>query len=120
MDDFKSALVNAGYRCSAFHKDPAAIKTDAPNHVKQEGERLVEDRPQSEGRDNAVISETERDREREEGMARMCAQLYYKRSRFSRIRHCIREKLNGFTRVRFWTIPRWCGTSCGAGCRNIR
>jgi hypothetical protein len=33
MDDIKSALVNAGYRCSAFHKEPSALKTDAPNHV---------------------------------------------------------------------------------------
>jgi tRNA (guanine26-N2/guanine27-N2)-dimethyltransferase len=30
---FKAALVNAGYRVSGYHKDPEAIKTDAPNHV---------------------------------------------------------------------------------------
>lgn len=30
---FKAALVNAGYRVSAYHKEPLAIKTDAPNHV---------------------------------------------------------------------------------------
>ena len=30
---FKAALVNAGYRVSSYHKDPSAIKTDAPNHV---------------------------------------------------------------------------------------
>jgi len=29
----KSALVNAGYRVSAFHKEPLAFKTDAPNRV---------------------------------------------------------------------------------------
>ena len=30
---FKAALVNAGYRVSAYHKEPHAIKTDAPNYV---------------------------------------------------------------------------------------
>ncbi len=30
---FKSALVNAGYRVSGYHKEPLAIKTDAPNSV---------------------------------------------------------------------------------------
>ena len=30
---FNAALVNAGYRVSAYHKDPGAVKTDAPNHV---------------------------------------------------------------------------------------
>jgi tRNA (guanine26-N2/guanine27-N2)-dimethyltransferase len=30
---FKAALVNAGYRVGGYHKDPEAIKTDAPNHV---------------------------------------------------------------------------------------
>ena len=29
----KAALVNAGYRLSAYHKEPLAIKTDAPNRV---------------------------------------------------------------------------------------
>ena len=33
MDDVRSALVNAGYRVSAFHKEADAIKTDAPNSV---------------------------------------------------------------------------------------
>ncbi|KAL7455636.1 hypothetical protein ACHAWC_007622 [Mediolabrus comicus] len=33
MKTFKAALVNAGYRVSAYHKDPNAVKTDAPNHV---------------------------------------------------------------------------------------
>jgi len=33
MTTFKAALVNAGYRVSAYHKDPSAIKTDAPNYV---------------------------------------------------------------------------------------
>lgn len=33
LTTFKAALVNAGYRVSAYHKDPHAIKTDAPNHV---------------------------------------------------------------------------------------
>jgi len=33
MKMFKAALVNAGYRVSAYHKEPQAIKTDAPNHV---------------------------------------------------------------------------------------
>ena len=33
MTDFKSAVINAGYRISNFHKDPLAIKTDAPNGV---------------------------------------------------------------------------------------
>ena len=33
LDDFRSALVNAGYRVSAFHKEADAIKTDAPNNV---------------------------------------------------------------------------------------
>eukprot|EP00428_Durinskia_dybowskii_P073042 CAMPEP_0170412942 /NCGR_PEP_ID=MMETSP0117_2-20130122/31250_1 /TAXON_ID=400756 /ORGANISM="Durinskia baltica, Strain CSIRO CS-38" /LENGTH=570 /DNA_ID=CAMNT_0010670691 /DNA_START=61 /DNA_END=1773 /DNA_ORIENTATION=- len=31
--DFKSALINAGYRVSHFHHDPSAFKTDAPNSV---------------------------------------------------------------------------------------
>lgn len=30
---FKAALVNAGYRVSAYHKEPQAIKTDAPNRI---------------------------------------------------------------------------------------
>ena len=29
----KAALVNAGYRVSGYHKEPQAIKTDAPNQV---------------------------------------------------------------------------------------
>lgn len=29
----KAALVNAGYRVSGYHKEPQAIKTDAPSHV---------------------------------------------------------------------------------------
>jgi tRNA (guanine26-N2/guanine27-N2)-dimethyltransferase len=33
LDDVRSALINAGYRVSAFHKEPSAIKTDAPNAV---------------------------------------------------------------------------------------
>ncbi|CAE7518577.1 Trmt1, partial [Symbiodinium microadriaticum] len=33
MNEFKAALINAGYRVSNFHKDPLAIKTDAPNSV---------------------------------------------------------------------------------------
>ena len=33
MQTFKAALVNAGYRVSAYHKEPHAVKTDAPNHV---------------------------------------------------------------------------------------
>jgi tRNA (guanine26-N2/guanine27-N2)-dimethyltransferase len=33
MTTFKAALVNAGYRVSAYHKEPSAIKTDAPNYV---------------------------------------------------------------------------------------
>ena len=33
MDLLKSALINAGYRVSAFHKEPSAIKTNAPNAV---------------------------------------------------------------------------------------
>ena len=32
-DAFWAALVNAGYRVSGYHKDPTAVKTDAPNHV---------------------------------------------------------------------------------------
>ena len=32
-DKFWAALVNAGYRVSGYHKDPTAVKTDAPNHV---------------------------------------------------------------------------------------
>lgn len=28
--DFRSALMNAGYRCSISHCNPKAIKTDAP------------------------------------------------------------------------------------------
>jgi tRNA (guanine26-N2/guanine27-N2)-dimethyltransferase len=31
--EFKSALINAGYRVSHFHHDPSAFKTDAPNSV---------------------------------------------------------------------------------------
>jgi len=33
MQSFRAALVNAGYRVSAYHKEPQAVKTDAPNHV---------------------------------------------------------------------------------------
>eukprot|EP00615_Pteridomonas_danica_P000021 CAMPEP_0114354728 /NCGR_PEP_ID=MMETSP0101-20121206/19699_1 /TAXON_ID=38822 ORGANISM="Pteridomonas danica, Strain PT" /NCGR_SAMPLE_ID=MMETSP0101 /ASSEMBLY_ACC=CAM_ASM_000211 /LENGTH=563 /DNA_ID=CAMNT_0001496345 /DNA_START=19 /DNA_END=1710 /DNA_ORIENTATION=- len=33
MNQIKSALINAGYRVSAFHKECNAIKTDAPNQV---------------------------------------------------------------------------------------
>lgn len=33
MVTFRAALANAGYRCSAYHKEPTAVKTDAPNHV---------------------------------------------------------------------------------------
>lgn len=33
MIEMKAALINAGYRVSNFHKDPIAIKTDAPNGV---------------------------------------------------------------------------------------
>lgn len=31
INDVKAALLNAGYRVSGYHKDPQAIKTDAPN-----------------------------------------------------------------------------------------
>ena len=30
---FKGALVNAGYKVSGYHKDPSAIKTDAPGNI---------------------------------------------------------------------------------------
>lgn len=30
---FKGALVNAGYKVSGYHKEPSAVKTDAPDHV---------------------------------------------------------------------------------------
>eukprot|EP00579_Thalassiosira_antarctica_P020898 CAMPEP_0201971314 /NCGR_PEP_ID=MMETSP0904-20121228/36362_1 /ASSEMBLY_ACC=CAM_ASM_000553 /TAXON_ID=420261 /ORGANISM="Thalassiosira antarctica, Strain CCMP982" /LENGTH=722 /DNA_ID=CAMNT_0048520681 /DNA_START=193 /DNA_END=2361 /DNA_ORIENTATION=+ len=33
MNTFKAALVNAGYNVSAYHKEPSAVKTNAPNHV---------------------------------------------------------------------------------------
>ncbi len=33
LKTFKAALINAGYRVSGYHKEPQAIKTDAPNHV---------------------------------------------------------------------------------------
>eukprot|EP00569_Conticribra_weissflogii_P001863 CAMPEP_0171352522 /NCGR_PEP_ID=MMETSP0878-20121228/41784_1 /TAXON_ID=67004 /ORGANISM="Thalassiosira weissflogii, Strain CCMP1336" /LENGTH=736 /DNA_ID=CAMNT_0011858175 /DNA_START=221 /DNA_END=2431 /DNA_ORIENTATION=+ len=33
MTMFRAALANAGYRSSAYHKEPQAVKTDAPNHV---------------------------------------------------------------------------------------
>jgi tRNA (guanine26-N2/guanine27-N2)-dimethyltransferase len=33
MDQVRAALINAGYRVSAFHKEADAIKTDAPNQV---------------------------------------------------------------------------------------
>jgi tRNA (guanine26-N2/guanine27-N2)-dimethyltransferase len=33
MQSFRAAIVNAGYRISAYHKEPQAVKTDAPNHV---------------------------------------------------------------------------------------
>jgi tRNA (guanine26-N2/guanine27-N2)-dimethyltransferase len=32
-DDVYAALINAGYRVSGYHKDPQAVKTDAPSHV---------------------------------------------------------------------------------------
>ena len=31
LNTVKAALINAGYRVSGYHKDPQAIKTDAPN-----------------------------------------------------------------------------------------
>eukprot|EP01082_Thalassiosira_pseudonana_P009370 g8316.t1 g8316 contig29:237553-239732(-) len=33
MMTFRAAVVNAGYRVSSYHKEPAAVKTDAPNTV---------------------------------------------------------------------------------------
>jgi len=33
MVEFQSALLNAGFRVSQFHKEPLAVKTDAPPHV---------------------------------------------------------------------------------------
>ena len=33
MNTMKSALINAGYQVSGYHKEPLAIKTDAPNQV---------------------------------------------------------------------------------------
>jgi tRNA (guanine26-N2/guanine27-N2)-dimethyltransferase len=30
---FKAAIVNAGFQVSGYHKDPNAIKTNAPNHI---------------------------------------------------------------------------------------
>ena len=33
MKSFKAAIVNAGYKVSGYHKEPGAIKTDAPGHV---------------------------------------------------------------------------------------
>jgi len=33
MDKIRCALTNAGYRVSIYHKEPDAIKTDAPNEV---------------------------------------------------------------------------------------
>jgi tRNA (guanine26-N2/guanine27-N2)-dimethyltransferase len=33
MMKIKAAIVNAGYKVSGYHKEPQAIKTDAPNHV---------------------------------------------------------------------------------------
>jgi len=32
MDKVRCAMANAGYRVSVYHKEPDAIKTDAPNH----------------------------------------------------------------------------------------
>jgi tRNA (guanine26-N2/guanine27-N2)-dimethyltransferase len=33
LKSFKAAIVNAGYKVSGYHKEPGAIKTDAPGHV---------------------------------------------------------------------------------------
>lgn len=33
MTDFNSALINAGYRVSQFHREPLAVKTDAPDNI---------------------------------------------------------------------------------------
>lgn len=33
LKEMKAAIVNAGYRVSGYHKEPTAIKTDAPNQV---------------------------------------------------------------------------------------
>jgi tRNA (guanine26-N2/guanine27-N2)-dimethyltransferase len=33
IDYIRAAIINAGYKVSSYHKDPEAIKTDAPNHV---------------------------------------------------------------------------------------
>ncbi len=30
---FKAPLVNSGYEVSVYHKEPGAVKTNAPNHV---------------------------------------------------------------------------------------
>jgi tRNA (guanine26-N2/guanine27-N2)-dimethyltransferase len=32
-NQFANALINSGYKVSAFHREPGSIKTDAPNHV---------------------------------------------------------------------------------------
>ena len=33
LKTFKGAIINAGYKVSGYHKEPSAIKTDAPGHV---------------------------------------------------------------------------------------
>lgn len=33
LKPFKGAIVKAGYKVSGYHKDPTAVKTDAPGHV---------------------------------------------------------------------------------------
>mmetsp|Transcript_18733 Transcript_18733/g.52364 ORF Transcript_18733/g.52364 Transcript_18733/m.52364 type:complete len:490 (+) Transcript_18733:736-2205(+) len=33
LKEFKGAIMNAGYRVSGYHKEPNAVKTDAPGHV---------------------------------------------------------------------------------------
>ncbi|VEU35095.1 unnamed protein product [Pseudo-nitzschia multistriata] len=33
LREFKGAILNAGYKVSGYHKEPSAIKTDAPGHV---------------------------------------------------------------------------------------
>lgn len=33
MKQFKAAIINSGYRVSGYHKEPNAIKTDAPNNI---------------------------------------------------------------------------------------
>lgn len=56
LTEFKSALLHLGYRVSHFHRDPQAVKTDAPNSaVFDILRKWAEDHPPKEKEKHAVL-----------------------------------------------------------------